>query len=157
MLRVRVRVRRQHGRSRYQKRTQQIAVQRRRMLSQGARHSASALWRSRPLVQRPEDVERRRLFPLLRIAPLVRLYGQRWHVPILREQVRSAGPSPHVMPGYGAPIRIGKVKASHSVCGKRSVRRTMLFVNGVAGFGKRRSPGRGGTYYRSSESETTCR
>lgn len=49
-----------------------------------------------------------------------------------------------------------KIPAKHSVCAERSKRRSVLFARRVAGKGFRRSPGHGGTYRRTIESDTSC-
>lgn len=49
------------------------------------------------------------------------------------------------------------VPAVRSVCQARHQRRRMLFKIGVAGTNKRLSPGRGGTYRRTVDSETSCK
>lgn len=50
-----------------------------------------------------------------------------------------------------------QVPAVKSVCHTRSLRRRVLFASRVAGPHMRRSPGRGGTYNRTVDSETTCK
>lgn len=122
--------------------------------------SRRGLHRPSLLVRRPETpmvLAPRRVFPLQRTSWGAGLLSQRLHVPILREQVESQVVPQYQFPSLSVPIRIGKPSASHRICAKRSVRRSVLFASGVAGIGKRRSPGRNGTYYRSSESETTCK
>lgn len=47
------------------------------------------------------------------------------------------------------------VKA-HAHCVKRKIRRSVLYALGIAGTGKRRSPGQGGTYKRTEESSLSC-
>lgn len=44
-----------------------------------------------------------------------------------------------------------------TVCQKRSERREQLFAMGIAGFGRRRSPGQGGSYKRTQESQIVCK
>lgn len=53
------------------------------------------------------------------------------------------------------PLR--EVPGTRTICQKRSERRALLFKMGIAGKGKRKSPGQGGTYKRNEESITTCR
>ncbi|UOF77151.1 hypothetical protein [Microviridae sp.] len=52
---------------------------------------------------------------------------------------------------------VKQVPAVNSVCQARSLRRRVLFGFQVAGRNKRLSPGRGGTYNRTVDSETSCR
>lgn len=51
----------------------------------------------------------------------------------------------------------GVAEARHSVCLRRARRREMLFKMRVAGKNLRKSPGKGGTYRRTEESEYTCK
>lgn len=46
--------------------------------------------------------------------------------------------------------------ANHLHCLKRHMRRTALFAIGIAGHNKHKSPGRGGSYTRTKESERGC-
>lgn len=55
---------------------------------------------------------------------------------------------------FGVPDFVPAVK---SVCQSRATRRRILFGSRVAGPNKRLSPGRGGTYKRTVDSETSCR
>ena len=48
------------------------------------------------------------------------------------------------------------VKQLHEHCVKRAARTTALFANGIAGIGKRFSPGQGGTYHRTLDSNKSC-
>lgn len=50
-----------------------------------------------------------------------------------------------------------KIPAKHNVCSIRSERRSALFAIRKAGNGFRKSPGKGGSYRRTPDSETTCR
>jgi len=45
---------------------------------------------------------------------------------------------------------------AHSHCAKRKARRKVLFQIQIAGHNRRRSPGQGGTYHRTAESERPC-
>lgn len=45
----------------------------------------------------------------------------------------------------------------HSICRRRSDRRRLLFQNNIAGTNLRKSPGSGGTYIRTPDSQTSCR
>lgn len=48
------------------------------------------------------------------------------------------------------------IPGTKSVCRKRMDRRQVLFRMGIAGRGRRRSPGSGGHYRRSERSQVTC-
>lgn len=52
---------------------------------------------------------------------------------------------------------LNKIPAVRSVCQARHERRRVLFASRVAGPRLRRSPGSGGTYKRTVDSETSCR
>lgn len=47
-------------------------------------------------------------------------------------------------------------KPQSLVCGRRQIRKEVLFANRIAGRNQRNSPGRGGTYKRTEESKTSC-
>lgn len=49
------------------------------------------------------------------------------------------------------------IPATPSICQARHTRRRILFKKGVAGFGRKRSPGRDHTYKRTPDSETSCK
>lgn len=61
-----------------------------------------------------------------------------------------------------SPIVVGdrqkkaKVVKGHEHCRERVVRRTQLFKMGIAGKGKKKSPGRNGTYVRTETSSLAC-
>lgn len=50
-----------------------------------------------------------------------------------------------------------EIPGERTVCQKRAERREELFKKGIAGRGRRRSPGQGGSYRRTRDSEVTCR
>lgn len=52
--------------------------------------------------------------------------------------------------------RVTGIPAKRSLCKIRHLRRIMLFKMGIAGKGKRKSPGTGGTYRRTEESTQHC-
>lgn len=55
------------------------------------------------------------------------------------------------------PVQWEKKEGTKTVCQSRSERREQLFSMGIAGVGKRRSPGQGGSYKRTDKSEVVCR
>lgn len=44
-----------------------------------------------------------------------------------------------------------------SICQRRGARRRVLFMNKIAGTGKKKSPGAGGSYRKNNDSQTSCR
>ncbi len=53
------------------------------------------------------------------------------------------------------PLR--EIAGTRTICQQRAERREALFKTGVAGTGRRRSPGRDRTYMRTEESQVHCR
>lgn len=99
-----------------------------------------------PMVQRSVLV---RQFLKANRLPLVGLRSQRERV-VLRSDQTIDRPLIHQ---WDVPANVPAVK---SVCQARHLRRRLLFKIGIAGIGRRRSPGRGGTYRRNVDSETSC-
>lgn len=58
----------------------------------------------------------------------------------------------------GELVKAGSIKDIRRafLCGKRQIRKEVLFANRIAGRNQRNSPGRGGTYKRTEESKTSC-
>lgn len=54
-------------------------------------------------------------------------------------------------------LDIPQSNPKQNLCGRRSDRRRILFQNKIAGNNLRKSPGNGGTYNRTPESQTSCR
>lgn len=102
-------------------------------------------WRDRPDLPDVRHVERK-LIPRLALLGL-RSQAQKvaMRVPRLSYQVSD------VLERLREPVPGVK-----SVCQRRLDRRQVLFRLGVAGRGRRRSPGSGGHYRRSMESQVTC-
>ncbi len=56
---------------------------------------------------------------------------------------------------YGSPLR--EIAGTKSICTQRGQRRRRLFSMAIAGKNRRRSPGRGGHYKRTEDSQLHCR
>lgn len=92
------------------------------------------------------------------------LYDKRlWELPAIHSRVIYSTPSDRgeklvrrnvEVPGMHDVYT--EVKKGHEHCKVRKSRRQILFSQGVAGFNKRRSPGRGGTYIRTDDSRKGC-
>ncbi|AXH78103.1 MAG: hypothetical protein [Microviridae sp.] len=52
--------------------------------------------------------------------------------------------------------QVRDISTPHSICQRRSVRRSVLFMNQIAGKGRRKSPGQGGHYRKTDQSEMSC-
>lgn len=66
-------------------------------------------------------------------------------------------PRHELYPGYKALFDQKVIKGYRTVCQKRSERREQLFAMGTAGTGRRRSPGQGGSYKRTEDSQISCK
>lgn len=65
---------------------------------------------------------------------------------------------PTLKRGRTSPLLdIPQSNPKQNLCGRRSDRRRILFQNKIAGNNLRKSPGNGGTYNRTPESQTSCR
>lgn len=62
-----------------------------------------------------------------------------------------------IYPGYKALFDQKVKKGYRTVCKKRDERREQLFAMGIAGSGRRRSPGQGGSYKRTEGSQISCK
>lgn len=50
-----------------------------------------------------------------------------------------------------------EIPGTTTICDRRGARRRALFVHQIAGRGRRKSPGAGGTYHRTPDSQASCR
>lgn len=78
--------------------------------------------------------------------------------PPLQIQVLKSGPDQNYPRVVLAPWAqsVSAVKRGALVCGRRQIRREVLFANKISGRNLRRSPGRGGAYRRTEGSNITC-
>lgn len=56
----------------------------------------------------------------------------------------------------GLGHNLTRIPGTRTICSLRRYRRATLFALGIAGRGQRKSPGQGGTYRRTEDSQLTC-
>lgn len=102
----------------------------------------------KPRRESPNEQGRVMVYPIINRLPLLGLRSQ--------QEIMGFGTG-HIRKDIRAVKRqVRDISTTHSICHQRSDRRSVLFMKKIAGIGRKRSPGSGGTYKRTEDSQASC-